>query len=135
MARSYKGGRCASISRKSVNAVVAVVAVVGVAVVAAAAAVATTAAEVDAVADISPDYHPVATAVGEAWATEIVRSMRQDEREIAGAWPGTLGEARMRIRVAVRTRLTPQLLEELARVAYVAARRGWQEISVQDPEA
>ena len=81
-----------------------------------------------------PDYHPIALAVGEAWATETVRALRRDDREIEGAWPGTLGEARMRIRVALRAKLAPQLLEELARVAYVAARRGWQEISVQDPE-
>ena len=81
-----------------------------------------------------PDYHPIALAVGEAWATETVRALRQDDREIAGAWPGTLGEARMRIRVALRAKLEPQLLEELARIAYVAARRGWQEVSVQDPE-
>jgi hypothetical protein len=89
-----------------------------------------------AVAEVAvPDYHPVALAVGEAWAHEIVHALRRDDREIVGAWPGTLGEARMRIRVALRSRLAPQLLEELARIAYVAARRGWQEVSVQDPEA
>jgi hypothetical protein len=84
---------------------------------------------------MTQDYHPVAHAVGEAWAHEIVLALRQDDREIVGAWPGTLGEARMRIRVALRSRIAPALLEELARVAYVAARRGWQAICVQDPEA
>jgi hypothetical protein len=81
------------------------------------------------------ELRPIATAVGEAWAAEVVRSLRTDDREIIGAWPGTLREARVRIRVAVRTKLELDLLEELARVAYVAARRGWQEVSGLDPES
>lgn len=82
-----------------------------------------------------PDFRPIAVAVGEAWAHELVHSLRSDDREIIGAWPGTLREARMRLRVAVRSRLELPLVEELARVAYVAARRAWQEVSEVDPES
>lgn len=81
-----------------------------------------------------PDLRSIAIAVGERWANELVRSLRSDDREIIGAWPGTVREARARIRVAVRSRLELHLVEELARVAYVAARRGWQEVSEIDPE-
>jgi len=105
--------------------------------VAAAAVAATVGTEaVDAVAEPDkPDLHPIAIAVGEAWANETVRSLQSDDREIVGAWPGTLREARMRIRVAFSVKLDPQVVDELARVAYVAARRGWHELSVPDPES
>jgi hypothetical protein len=79
------------------------------------------------------DLHPVA--IGEAWAHEIVRSLRSVDREIVGAWPGTMREARTRIRVAARTKLELRVIDELARVAYLAARRGWQEVSEADPES
>jgi hypothetical protein len=81
------------------------------------------------------ELRPIATAVGEAWADEVVNSLRTDDREIIGGWPGTLREARVRIRIAVRTKLELHLLEELARVAYLAARRGWQDVSGVDPES
>lgn len=82
-----------------------------------------------------PDLHPIAVAVGEAWVTELVHSLQSDDREIIGAWPGTLREARMRIRVVLRSKLDLAVIEELARVAYVAARRGWHERAEPDPEA
>ncbi len=90
-----------------------------------------------AVAELAPvpDLQPIAIAIGEAWAIELVHSLRSVDREVIGAWPGTLREARMRVRLAVRTKLELPLIEELARVAYVAARRGWQQVSEPDPEA
>jgi hypothetical protein len=113
---------------------VVVAAVVAVAVAAAAAAgiigVAAAVAELN-----QQDFRPIAHAIGEDWARELVGTLRSEDREIIGAWPGTLREARMRIRVAVRARLELEVLEELARVAYLAARRGWQEVSEQDPES
>lgn len=78
-----------------------------------------------------PDLAPMATAVGEAWASELVRALRSDRRDIVGEWPGTMGEARMRIRVALRRRIEVELLDELARVANLAARRGWTELRTQ----
>ncbi|MCX5742770.1 MAG: hypothetical protein NT062_09765 [Proteobacteria bacterium] len=76
----------------------------------------------------------VATAIGAAWASEIVHSLRSDDREIIGAWPGTMREARMRVVAAMATKLDLSVLDELARIANVAARRGWQEVSSVDPE-
>lgn len=88
-----------------------------------------------AVVDIAEsDLHPVAIAIGQAWAHEIVRTLRSVDREIIGAWPGTMREARTRVRIAMRTKLELYVIDELARVAYLAARRGWQEVSEPDPE-
>lgn len=82
-----------------------------------------------------PDLRSIAIGVGQAWAHELVRSLRSDDREIIGAWPGTLREARMRTRVAVRAKLELHIFEELARVAYLAARRAWRGVSDVDPES
>lgn len=89
-----------------------------------------------AVADIvEPDLHPAAIAIGEAWARELVRSLRSVDREVIGGWPGTMREARTRVCVGFRTGLEHSVIDELARVAYLAARRGWQEVSEPDPES
>ena len=128
-------------SRKSGRAVVAVAVAVAAAVTVVAAAVAVAAAEAEAVAvdvavaDVQLDLQPIAIAVGEAWAVELVQSLRAVDRDVVGAWPGTLREARMRIRIALRSKLELHLIDELAHVAYLAARRGWQEVSQPDPEA
>jgi hypothetical protein len=74
------------------------------------------------------ELRPLATAIGESWAAELVHSLRSDHRDVVGEWPGTLGEARMRIRVAFRRHIEPPLLDELARAANLAARRGWLEV-------
>lgn len=74
------------------------------------------------------ELRPLATAIGESWAVELVHSLRSDHRDVVGEWPGTLGEARMRIRVAFQRRIDARLLDELARVANLAARRGWLEV-------
>jgi hypothetical protein len=74
-------------------------------------------------------------AVGEAWAHEMVRALRDDEREIIGAWPGTITEAKMRVLVHLNHRLDVEVLADLARAATVAARREWLSIAGRDPEA
>jgi len=74
------------------------------------------------------ELRPLATAIGESWAAELVDSLRSDHRDIVGEWPGTLGEARMRIRVAFQRDIDARLLDELARAANLAARRGWLEV-------
>jgi hypothetical protein len=81
-----------------------------------------------------PDLQPLAIAIGEGWARELVSELRAVDREIVGAWPGTLREAKMRIRVAVRSALDVRVVGELAHVAYVAARRCWQDLSEPDQE-
>lgn len=80
------------------------------------------------------DMHPRAIAVGDAWATELVGTLRADDREIVGSWPGTMREARMRIRGEFRSKLELAVIEELARLAYTTARRCWQALAVADSE-
>ncbi len=76
----------------------------------------------------------IATAVGEAWAHEIVRALRDDEREIVGAWPGTISEAKMRVLAHLNHTPDLQVLADLARVATVAARREWLNVAERDPQ-
>jgi hypothetical protein len=88
----------------------------------------------DVAADIAVEFSPIATAVGEAWADELVRGLRADRREVIGAWPGTMREARMRVLARLRLKLEAPVLDELARVATLAARREWQQVTQPDPE-
>lgn len=80
------------------------------------------------------ELHPVAVAIGEAWADELMHSLRSADREIIGPWPGTLREARTRVYIGLRKRLSLTVIDKLTQVAYVAARRGWQQITAPDPE-
>lgn len=75
-----------------------------------------------------------ASEVGEAWAREYVLELRAQERPPTGAWPGTMREARMRVRTHVANALDAERLDELARVANLAARRGWQQVCEPDLE-
>jgi hypothetical protein len=75
-----------------------------------------------------------ATAIGQAWAGELVQTLRADDREVVGPWPGTMSEARMRILASLRMKLDTKHLDQLARIANLAARRGWEEVSETDPE-
>lgn len=81
----------------------------------------------------SPGLEPIAKAIGAAWAHEIVRALRQDEREIVGAWPGTITEAKMRV-LAHLNSVDLDVLSALARVATEAARREWLNVAERDPE-
>ena len=74
-------------------------------------------------------------AIGEAWAHEIVRALRDDERAITGAWPGTISEAKMRVLVHLDNTLDLEVLADLERVATGAARREWLNVAERDPEA
>ena len=76
-----------------------------------------------------------ASQVGVEWAHEYVRDLRAQDRAAVGAWPGTMSEARGRIMARMAGALDPKRLEELARVANLAARRGWREICEPDLEA
>jgi hypothetical protein len=83
---------------------------------------------------LAADLQPVAIAVGQAWVSEIVRSLCSEDREVIGAWPGTMSEARMRILASVREKLDMEHLDQLARIANLTARRGWEQVSQADPE-
>jgi hypothetical protein len=102
-------------------------------VVATAAASAAIAVD-DVTAEAHAELTPIATAVGEAWAAELVRTLRATKREILGAWPGTMREARMRLLARVRRHLDLTQLDDLARLVTVAARREWHQVSQPDPE-
>lgn len=82
--------------------------------------------------DLAPELEAIATAVGEMWAAEVASSLRAVNRELVGEWPGTLGEARMRIRLATRIALERFMTDTLARVAIVAARRSWKLVCEAD---
>jgi hypothetical protein len=75
-----------------------------------------------------------ASQIGAAWAEEYVRDLQAHARAPVGAWPGTMSEARRRVVTQLAIVLAPERLQELARVANLAARRGWQMVSEPDPE-
>jgi hypothetical protein len=103
-------------------------------VVAAASAIAAVIGAVAVAADPTPEFHPIATALGEAWADELVRLLRADKRKVIGAWPGTMSEARMRVLARLHRKLDVAVLDDLARVTIGAARREWHQVSQPDPE-
>jgi len=74
-----------------------------------------------------------ASQIGEAWAREYVRELREQARAPVGAWPGTMREARMRVRTRLAV-VDADRLDELARVANLAARRGWRKLCEPDLE-
>lgn len=73
-------------------------------------------------------------AIGHAWAHEMVLALRNDNREIVGAWPGTITEAKMRVLVHLSRALDIAVLAGLAKAVTVAARREWRAMSEPDPE-
>jgi len=75
-----------------------------------------------------------ASEIGEAWAKEYVRDLQAHARAPVGGWPGTMSEARWRVVTQLAIVLAPDRLQELARVANLAARRGWQLVCEPDPE-
>jgi len=75
-----------------------------------------------------------ASQIGDAWVQEYLRNLQADARAPIGAWPGTMSEARSRVVSQLAIVLAPERLNELARVANLAARRGWQKACERDPE-
>jgi len=76
-------------------------------------------------------------AAGHAWAIEWADALRREGRAVAGGWPGTLSEARVRVvacaRQAGRQRTTTHAeIERLTKKAYEAARTSW--LSRCEPE-
>lgn len=69
-------------------------------------------------------------AAGEAWASDCAETLRAEGRTIAGGWPGTMTEARLRARACAAQHLgtpvvAPAMLDGLARRAYACAKRAW----------
>ena len=75
-----------------------------------------------------------ASQIGDAWAKEYVRNLEAHARSAVGAWPGTMSEARSRVVMQLAIVLAPDRLQELARIANLAARRGWQKACERDLE-
>lgn len=73
-------------------------------------------------------------AIGSAWAHEMARTLRDDEREIVGAWPGTISEARMRVLAELHHLPDLGVLADLARVATEAAKGEWLKLAARDQE-
>ena len=92
----------------------------------------------NAVVSTLPDvWVPVASALGEAWAQDCAQTLVAQEREVVGAWPGTLREARQRVIAGVQLAQRADAmrhLDDLARATYLAARRHWATISEPDLE-
>jgi len=84
---------------------------------------------------VPPELAVVASELGQAWAQNYVHALRGQEREIVGAWPGTLREARRHVLARVKQKLEPELLDQLARLTNLAARRGWESVSEPDLES
>ena len=74
--------------------------------------------------------HVAVEAAGEAWACDCADTLRAEGRAIAGGWPGTMTEARLRAAACAALHLgtpavAPDLLDGLARRAYACAKRAW----------
>jgi hypothetical protein len=72
---------------------------------------------------------------GARWATSSLATLASQGRA-TGGWPGTLSEARMRIEACLvlrRATLDSVFGEELARLAYQAARRHWHTYATREP--
>jgi hypothetical protein len=74
--------------------------------------------------------------LGKLWAQQYVQSLQAQDRDIVGAWPGTLREARRQVLTRIKPPTSePQLLDQLARLTNLAARRTWEAISEPDLES
>jgi hypothetical protein len=114
--------------------VAAVAVAAATAAVAVAVVVATAETAVVGVGDIAADFAPIANDIGHAWVAELVGAFRADERDIVGAWPGTISEARMRVLARVGRKVDLDVLDSIARVARLVAQQQWQLITQPDPE-
>lgn len=73
----------------------------------------------------------LATAEGSAWASRSCDELRQQGRTITDGWPGTMSQARLRVRACVSgpQRLAATLsaddLDWLTRTVYLSAKAAW----------
>ncbi len=85
--------------------------------------------------DVPKELAELATSIGQAWSQTYVASLQSQERDIVGAWPGTIREARRQVLARIKTKLEPEQLDQLARITNLAARRGWETVSEPDLES
>ena len=84
---------------------------------------------------VPPELSELAATIGQAWAQVMVQSLEAQGREIVGAWPGTLREARRQVLAKLRVKVEPEQLDQLAKLTNLAARRGWETVSEPDLES
>jgi hypothetical protein len=77
----------------------------------------------------------LANEIGQTWSQAYVRTLQDQERDIVGAWPGTIREARRQVLARIKAKLEPEQLDQLARITNLAARRGWETVSEPDLES
>jgi len=87
------------------------------------------------VVSVPRELAELATSIGQTWSQEYVRQLQAQERDIVGAWPGTIREARRQVLAKVKAKLEPEQLEQLAKITNLAARRGWETVSEPDLES
>ena len=87
------------------------------------------------VVSVPHELAELATSIGQTWSQEYVRQLQAQERDIIGAWPGTIREARRQVLARIKTKLEPEQLEQLAKITNLAARRGWETVSEPDLES
>jgi hypothetical protein len=83
------------------------------------------------------DLEALASRAGEDWASTCAAELRRQRRAIAGAWPGTLTEARAHVLTALAggTRaISIEDLRALSHTAYSAARAAWRQVAERDEE-
>jgi hypothetical protein len=80
----------------------------------------------------------VSAALGEAWANDVANALRAQTRNLVGAWPGTMREARSRVLLGLpaarQSTFDSEALAALSRAVYDAARRYWDTIAEPDLE-
>ncbi|MGC4090036.1 MAG: hypothetical protein QM756_19580 [Polyangiaceae bacterium] len=65
---------------------------------------------------------------GEAWAVDSANALRDEGRQVTGGWPGTITEARQRVRTCallLGSSMNSEDLEILTRLAYETAKKVW----------
>jgi hypothetical protein len=87
------------------------------------------------VVTVPPELAELAATIGQAWSVVMVQSLEAQGREIVGAWPGTLREARRQVLAKLRVKVEPEQLDQLAKLTNLAARRGWETVSEPDLES
>lgn len=65
---------------------------------------------------------------GETWAVDSANALRDEGRQVTGGWPGTISEARQRVRTCALLQgvcMNSEDLETLTRLAYETAKKVW----------
>jgi hypothetical protein len=79
----------------------------------------------------------LAQQAGLGWATRVACDLRHQHRAVAGAWPGTMTEARAEILAALGSGGASVSIESLRALSHAvngAARTAWRLVAERDPE-